>query len=68
MATRICVPKERHPGESRTAIVPENVAKLVKRGAQVAVETGVGATCEFSDADYATAGAAVVMSPNRNRK
>jgi NAD(P) transhydrogenase subunit alpha len=60
MATRICVPKERHPGENRTAIVPENAAKLVKRGAQVAVETGVGATCDYSDADYAAAGVTVV--------
>ncbi len=58
---RICIPKERHPGEARTAMVPENAAKLVKRGAQVAVETGVGAACGYSDADYIAAGAAVVQ-------
>jgi H+-translocating NAD(P) transhydrogenase subunit alpha len=56
---RICIPKERHPGEARTAMVPENAAKLVKRGAQVAVETGVGAACGYSDADYIAAGATV---------
>jgi NAD(P) transhydrogenase subunit alpha len=58
---RIYVTKERHPGEARTAIVPENAAKLVKRGAQVAVETGVGAACGYSDTDYIAAGATVVQ-------
>ena len=58
---RICIPKEKHPGENRTAMVPENAAKLVKRGAQVAVETGVGAACGYSDADYAASGVTVVQ-------
>ncbi len=57
---KICIPKEEHPGETRTAIVPENAAKLVKRGAQVAVESGVGAGCGYPDADYAASGATVV--------
>lgn len=57
---KICIPKEKHPGETRTAIVPENVVKLVKRGAQVAVETGVGDTCGHSDENYAAAGAVIV--------
>ena len=61
MATKICIPRENHPGETRTAIVPENAAKLVKHGAQVAVETGVGVACGYSDADYAAAGATVVQ-------
>ena len=61
MAVKIYIPKERHPGEARTAMVPENAAKLVKRGAQVAVETGVGAACGYSDADYIAAGATVVQ-------
>jgi NAD(P) transhydrogenase subunit alpha len=61
VAVKIYIPKERHPGEARTAMVPENTAKLVKRGAQVAVETGVGAACGYSDADYIAAGATVVQ-------
>jgi H+-translocating NAD(P) transhydrogenase subunit alpha len=56
---RIYIAKERHPGENRTAMVPENAAKLVKRGAQVIVEAGLGNTCEYSDADYIAAGATV---------
>ncbi len=56
---RIYIAKERHPGENRTAMVPENAAKLVKRGAEVIVEAGLGNTCEYSDADYIAAGATV---------
>ncbi|MCX5632144.1 MAG: Re/Si-specific NAD(P)(+) transhydrogenase subunit alpha [Phycisphaerae bacterium] len=59
---RIYVTKERHSGEARTAMVPENAAKLVKRGAQVAVETGIGDACGYSDADYIAAGATVVQN------
>lgn len=58
---RICIPKEKHPGENRAAMVPENAAKLVKRGAQVAVEAGVGIACGYSDADYAGSGVTVVQ-------
>ena len=57
---RICIPKEKHHGENRAAMVPENAAKLVKRGAQVAVETGVGDACGYPDTDYAASGAEVV--------
>jgi len=62
MTMRICIPRETFPGETRTAIVPENVAKLVKRGAQVAVEAGVGAACGYCDGDYTAAGAEVVQN------
>jgi NAD(P) transhydrogenase subunit alpha len=57
---RICIPKEKHPGETRIAMVPENASKLIKRGAQVAVEAGIGNTCGYSDADYTAAGASVI--------
>jgi NAD(P) transhydrogenase subunit alpha len=59
---KICVLKETHPGETRTAIVPENAAKLVKLGAQVAVETAAGAACGYMDGDYASTGAAIVQN------
>ncbi len=57
---RICVPKEIFPGETRLAMVPENAAKLVKRGAEVCVEAGIGAGCGYSGADYADCGVTVV--------
>jgi NAD(P) transhydrogenase subunit alpha len=56
---KIYIAKERHLGENRTAMVPENVAKLVKRGAEVIVEAGVGDACGYTDAEYIAAGATV---------
>jgi NAD(P) transhydrogenase subunit alpha len=42
-------------------MVPENAAKLVKRGAEVTVETGLGDACGYSDTDYVAAGAIVAQ-------
>ncbi len=55
----IAVPKEVHPGETRVALVPEHVARLVKMGANITVEAGIGRKLNFSDEDYAKAGAAL---------
>jgi H+-translocating NAD(P) transhydrogenase subunit alpha len=57
---RICIVKEQHPGETRIAMVPDNAAKLIKRGAEIAVESGLGEACGYSDADFAAAGAFVI--------
>ncbi len=54
---KIAVPKETHPGETRTPMTPANAAKLVKLGAQVEVAAGLGLGSGFADADYAAAGA-----------
>ncbi len=56
---RIAVPRERAPRESRVALVPESVAKLVKAGATVAVEHDAGLAAGFPDAQYTTAGATI---------
>ena len=56
----VLVPAERHDGERRVALTPEAVAKLVKLGLSVAVESGAGSGALFSDADYTTAGARTV--------
>ncbi|MCF7786101.1 MAG: Re/Si-specific NAD(P)(+) transhydrogenase subunit alpha [Prosthecobacter sp.] len=53
------VPKETHAGETRTALVPEHVAKLTGLGAKIEVESGLGLFCGHTDADYTTAGATV---------
>ncbi len=55
----LVVPKEVHPGETRVALIPEHVARLVKMGAQITVETGIGKTLNISDEDYAKAGASL---------
>lgn len=59
---RIAVPVERTPGEQRVALVPDNVARLVKAGATVAVERGAGLRAGASDDDYAKAGAELADS------
>jgi NAD(P) transhydrogenase subunit alpha len=56
---KISAPKEIHPGETRAPLTPESAAKLVKLGAQVEVEAGIGAAASFSDDAYAKAGATV---------
>jgi len=53
----VVVPKEVHPGETRVALIPEHIAKLVKKGAHISVETGIGEALNISDEDYAEAGA-----------
>ena len=45
--------------ETRTALVPEHAAKLVKLGAQVMVECGAGFKAGHSDESYRAAGAVV---------
>ena len=49
----IAVPREVHDGETRVSMIPEHVAKLVKAGADVSVETGLGQTLRIVDDDYA---------------
>ena len=60
----IAVPKEVHPGENRVALIPEHVAKLVQMGAHITVETGIGQKLNFSDGDYAKAGASLEADRN----
>jgi NAD(P) transhydrogenase subunit alpha len=55
----IAVTRERRAGETRVALTPDAVKKLVAGGASVVVEAGAGVAASYSDADYATAGARV---------
>lgn len=57
---KIAVPKETYAGELRAVLIPSDVAKLVKKGAQISVESGLGAGCHYTDDDYKKAGATVV--------
>lgn len=56
---KIGVPKEVLEGEQRVGLVPETVAKLVKEGFEVAVESGAGRDYNL-DENYEEAGAKVV--------
>lgn len=57
---KIAVPRESYAGELRTALIPSDVAKLVKKGAQISVEAGLGVGCQYTDDDYQKAGAQIV--------
>ncbi len=61
----IAVPREVHPGEVRVALIPEHVARLVKAGADVAIESGLGQTLRIADKKYTEAGASVIANHNQ---
>lgn len=57
---KIVALKETFPGEKRVPLIPASVDKLVKSGAEIAVESGIGETCRFTDDDYKNVGAGIV--------
>ncbi|HZI32911.1 MAG TPA: Re/Si-specific NAD(P)(+) transhydrogenase subunit alpha [Candidatus Binatia bacterium] len=56
---KISVLRETHSGETRAPLTPDSAAKLLKLGAQVEVETGLGLAAGHSDEAYSKAGATV---------
>jgi NAD(P) transhydrogenase subunit alpha len=60
---KLVVPREAAPGETRVALVPETVKKLIAAGFSVSVESGAGLTALFSDDAYRAAGATIVNDP-----
>ena len=56
---RIGVPLEIARGETRVALVPEAVSRLIKGGFEVAVETHAGVRAGHLDEAYRTAGATI---------
>lgn len=60
---RVAVPKEIVANERRVALVPETVARLVKSGMEVLVETGAGERACFSNRAYEEAGAKLIADP-----
>jgi NAD(P) transhydrogenase subunit alpha len=61
---RLAIPKETHPGENRVPIIPDVAKKLVRMGAEVVIESGMGTGSGFSDEQYTEVGATV--SHDRN--
>ena len=55
----IFAPQETDPHEPRAAMTPDTAARLVKLGAGVAVESGIGAGANYPDTAYEKAGATV---------
>ncbi|MBL9121337.1 MAG: Re/Si-specific NAD(P)(+) transhydrogenase subunit alpha [Phycisphaerae bacterium] len=56
---QLAIAKEPARGETRVALVPESVKKLIAAGYAVAVESGAGTAAHFSDEAYRNAGATV---------
>ena len=59
MAVAIAVTRERREGETRCAVTPETVKKLVAMGASVAIEAGTGLGSFIPDHEFEAAGATV---------
>jgi len=57
--TMIAIPKETSDKETRVAMIPAIAKKLVHAGAEVVVESGLGAACGFADDEYREAGVRV---------
>jgi NAD(P) transhydrogenase subunit alpha len=56
---RLAVTRERRPGETRVALTPDAVKKLIGQGVSVIIEAGAGVLASAPDADYAAAGAEI---------
>lgn len=59
---KLAVVKEQQPDETRVALIPAVVKRLVGDGQEVQVESGAGARSHHDDASYEAAGAAIVNS------
>jgi H+-translocating NAD(P) transhydrogenase subunit alpha len=59
LAVAIAVTRERREGETRCAVTPETVKKLVAMGASVAIEAGTGLGSFIPDHEFEAAGATV---------
>lgn len=59
---KIAVMKETHQGEMRVPLIPPTAEKLVKLGAELVIESGLGLTCRYEDADYEKVGAVIGSS------
>ncbi len=56
---KIFAPKENDPIETRASLDPAAVKKLTGLGAEVVVESGIGAKCDHPDSAYTEAGATI---------
>ena len=59
---KIAVMKETHEGETRVPLIPPTAKKLVALGAEVEIESGLGASCRYEDAEYTDLGVKVGAS------
>ncbi|MFZ0710399.1 MAG: NAD(P) transhydrogenase subunit alpha [Terrimicrobiaceae bacterium] len=65
---RIFACKEQLTGERRVPVTPNTVGKLVKLGASIEIERGLGDSIALADSDYEAAGAAISRDRERSLK
>ncbi len=51
--------KETFPGESRCSLVPASCTRLIKKGCEILVESGLGLSADMPDNDYIKSGAKI---------
>ncbi len=56
----IGIPRELTPGETRVPVIPDSVKRLVDQGAEVHIETNMGASVLIEDSAYEKVGAKIV--------
>ncbi|NJN62237.1 MAG: Re/Si-specific NAD(P)(+) transhydrogenase subunit alpha [Coleofasciculaceae cyanobacterium RL_1_1] len=62
---KVAVAKEIEAGENRVALIPDVVARLVKQGFEICVESGAGDRAYFTDNEYENAGATIIHDTAR---
>jgi NAD(P) transhydrogenase subunit alpha len=60
---KIGVPKEITSGETRVALIPENIIKYLQKNHSVFMEAGAGVEAFYKDEDYVKAGAKIIKDP-----
>ena len=56
---QIAIPRETFPGENRVPVIPDVAKKLVRLGADVVIESGMGLGSGYQDSEYTEVGASV---------
>jgi NAD(P) transhydrogenase subunit alpha len=59
---KIAIVKERAAGETRVAVSPDTVKKIIGLGHSVTIEAGAGSASSFPDAHFTAAGATIAAS------
>lgn len=59
---KLSILRETDDGETRVAIVPKSVQKLIKLGFEVRIELGAGVNAAFTDEDYLDSGASIAKT------
>jgi NAD(P) transhydrogenase subunit alpha len=62
---KIAIPKETFAAERRVPMVPANVEKLVKKGAEIMIEAGMGLGSGHDDESYIKVGATIVSDKKK---